>query len=1368
MESNGAIICFQKYTIGWNGHPSKIANQSSMLPPSPLCIGYFNRVDVKPIDDFRDYVKQASKHEANRVCSRNQLLIRKFMPDGDKDSRDYEILHRSIKLRQEGDLKRESRDAKLPFVDEDGNEYAFACCSLISISRKTHGCSCKSLREISFQVLNCLKYATNDACVKYGIFGVLGTEDMCLIVLSNSFQTITDTVSVVEGFCCEKHSNSELQNNRCGACHTDNMHSILMLNIEKFETENGDEGALYASLWGKDSTGKEPRAEIRFSLRTSAGLKYLNDVTNRMKAAYSQEDIELYGCSGEYDALLRCPAKILVPHLLGDRGEFRHNNKAYHKGVYQSETFLYPFGLSKSSKEPPNEQDKYAADMFSVVDVAVTKIKKSVESRAIDDNEPDFDYLELPLWRLLKDFWNFASFPMDETLRKDQEIQFKASINAICTVAERYGKGGYKDRGDFLKEFNKIITAISGSLQAASQRSRWNFQEQQSYIQNIGSYYKILSTYYGLVKDYIHLIYQIERKEDVEQPLLVPIITFGVTPIIQSYSYDSFLEVDTTSEKRNESSELVTIERKAKLIHIILPYQAMAKPPKYIGTLAHELFHYSAPYDRSRRNEIILKTIIGVAVTEFISILARCCGYSGDMNYWREFFFKCKTDKELFHYLCGVLLEQTKVYIAGSAATERPLEKMRFDNIGEILPGIFYFTKDETNESAYLFYFMIWSNIRHMMQQNQDEYAQSGAEWDEPLLHRMMFGLEGTPTKNAGQDLFQRMLCAMHEYSDTDYEREVYFQIIRKANCDDIERFHKLLWTVYFAFQECPADIFDLETVMWDCGGDQAGRYKKITQYLWQIQGAKSAARSNRKNRKQNPAYREKRPDEDKELTKNDIRIAMVVQSYLKDGETLDAVLRDWAPAEGKYAPKFGYAKDEFQDTYDQVMARFAYLLEDYSEICKGIRDRVSSIIQNNKECREKVKCLGTHYKRFYIALYERQREVHGAATEEIFRDNMFQICWRMIEEYSFNQRLFDISVDTSGKSSVNNLTSQAELKNSDSLLHLEQISQTKATYAADIMWKVSEAVREMSLKDKRPILWYRGQEDRDWDTLPNIMRLKSDAGTDGFLEQLRNELHMAKAYIMPTGENFSDAEWLAYMQHYEFKTNLLDFSESLYPALYFATETWSNKEKPSKDAVVMLFNPVLFNLVMSVLEEHDNNPDSEAEKLAQKRLQEYLAGKRERYEDLPLLAKEPIDDQYRFLFDYKSFTDESKVRYPRAAMVPRHNERMTKQYGEFVFYGLNTKKKKGGLSGYKDWSLESLQRQYVNYFQSHRTQLYGLEDVQEERDVFVPFLYRIDISARHHGGFKEILASLGIRKYTVYPEYDKLAKDLAEQLYLE
>lgn len=1295
MTSNGAIICFQKYTIGCQKTQEPPTGDTQVTKTAdkygPVCLGYFDRVDVKCIDQFRDYVKIASKHEAARACSRKQILLRK-----------REGLHEQIDLRDSMD----AAPGELPFFSaEDERKYAIGCCSVFSIrdgacrieSVKENQCRTrKELAELLYQRINRLRDESN---FKFAIMEMLGTEDLCLIILTNRYQCISEVISQVQLFSC---NNAKQTGAHCPQCIIDNMHSILMIDREhtKWIAQDGWNGI---------------QAEIRFSLRSASGLHYLRDVERQLKESgvlNTGESVRLAGCTGEYDAILHCPARLLVDQLFGTNGFFHPDNPKYRKSVYQSETLTSPLGIDDfpgGSTELPFDNDCASRkELNQVVDEAIKALRCCFD---FDEMDIDFDYLELPIWRLLKDYWSFASFPLNHHLREDLKIQLIVSINAIVREAELCVKAGMVDR--FLIEYDQIVDALRASMQAGSQQDRWNFGEQRSYIQNVDSYYKILRCYYGMIKDMITLLYKIEREHQDDQPLLIPLLSFGVRPIIQSERFHSYIN-----------------GRNAQLICIKLPYQALANPPKYLGVLAHEIFHYASPTNRAIRNQWMLKTLIRVALSEFISVLARTQGYAANEDYWKQFFESDDLDRLFFNHL----VEQTYKDI------EKRLRKrgnyyvnnLKLNEIeGLVLPKVLYFSNNPSEEKNYSFYFRIWANMRKMMLRKQTELDTAALLKDSCKVWRRIFGLEHTKSMLSDQAVYQ--------------------EIMHRVGIDYVKDFNNLLYSTFKAMEECPPDIFDLETVL--VGQTDS---KKIEQFLWQIHGTKREFVM--KNRKKAPQMAQETG-----ILKNEIRVAMLITGYLnlQSGEDpvkkLTDALADWAPETGKYSDSLDKVRQEFIADFQYVNDRFEGMLDENTDMCKQIVEQIR-LLDNNPDCRLIMERLSTMYKRYFEILERRQRG-DGNTSEQKYQNELFELCGDLIDEYQ-SQAAFDIHSVTSAS------IRQSSIEESEKFARGQASCKRLAHTSADLAYAVGVACQRMKIAGDIPTLWYRGQRQEDWLTLPNIMRLKQMNSVDkqpaSFETLLKDEMRWAKSHILPQGLDFSDAEWLAYLQHYEFKTSVLDFSESVYPAVYFATEEWEDRDGflPKKNAVILILNPILFNLAMRFLETLESGNALEHSKSIEQLL-EYLQNGTQ-FNQPPLLAGNSIDANYQYLFN---FSYAGRKGYPRAVLVPRHCDRMDKQSGEFIYYGVGTSRcetDEGKTTRYNyDWcSLEKLHDRYIREYLK-------CKDIPDDVP-FVPFLFRIELNRHRYIGFKEHLQSIGLRKYSVYPEHDKLAFDLKKQLNME
>lgn len=1081
----GAIICLQKYSTEYWNHQMDGDD-------GPVCLGYFNRIEVREIDTFRQYVHEASKHQANRACSRKQLLLR------GRDDLDAEIQIRNSTPENHG---------KLPFCSANpDDEYLLGCCSVFNV--KDGACrqnaikndSCITRKDLAAELHTQIQAIQHNGNFRFAIMESLGAEDLCLIILANHYDHISNVIKVVQSFVCRKSLEKckDHESGECGSCIIDNGHSVLM--IDRSQKPEAD-------IWGTT------QASIHFSLRSVAGLHYLRSVEKLLNTSgvlLDGEQVTVDGCSGEYDAIMRCPARLLTEHLFGNGGHFAPGNSKYQSSVYQSETFVYPIGTSDAPRgselslvqEPSDSEDV----LTEVVKNAVDELKK-VFNYTTDD--PDFDYIELPLWRLLKDYWSFASFPLNKELKEDLKIQLIASVNAIVAEAKKYTQRRQTDK--FLESYDKIVDALRSSMQAGSQQDRWYFGEQKSYIQNVESYYKIMHGYYGMIKDMIHLIYHIERREGEEQPLLIPLLSFGVKTIIKSDSFSC------------------TVNNKpAQLICIRLPYQALANLPRYLGPLAHELFHYSAPAQRSVRNELMIKVLLRVAVTEFVSLLSQAqeCEESGDFS--KQFFSADKNYRGTFDLDAMV----NQIYSdLGRRLRKRNKEigNLTLSEIRDfILPGWLNFPLSRADKEADTFYFQIWWNLRRMVEHHMGSPEEDVRDLVNHGVWKGIFDLK-SERQNAEQESTEQ------DKSEQNNVKLNYQAITAKISVENIQRFHKLLYNTFKAMEECPADIFDLEVVMAEKDDAQ-----KIQQYLWQINGARRDATLVRSFGNDNL---EEWPQTDQRdgLLSNHIRIAMILDYYLasQGKASLSEVLEDWSPETGNYKISLGRVKLGFIRDYQRVMGRFEGLLAENRMICNQIAVRIRHLLSNDS-CGRIMKRLTRMYEQYYTLLEQRQRS-QEKDPETDYQEHLFDLCCNLIDAYQTQSPL-----DIQSKTSVP--------LESDS--HTPDHGRAPLGYVArsseDLSLCLTAALNWLKVRHEVPRLWFRGDSRKFRENLPDM-----------------------------TWQMCADAQ----------PCNALRFGERFYPELVHATKAWTEatSDLPDRDAEVTVLNPCLFNLAMDLLEDAQN-----------------------------------------------------------------------------------------------------------------------------------------------------------------------------------
>lgn len=216
--------------------------------------------------------------------------------------------------------------------------------------------------------------------------------------------------------------------------------------------------------------------------------------------------------------------------------------------------------------------------------------------------------------------------------------------------------------------------------------------------------------------------------------------------------------------------------------------------------------------------------------------------------------------------------------------------------------------------------------------------------------------------------------------------------------------------------------------------------------------------------------------------------------------------------------------------------------------------------------------------------------------------------------------------------------------------------------------------------------IWFRGHSDASWQLLPGLLRTKTG------LVQEKNLLARFRSRSMgilsnPPADN-DPARWLFLMQHHGLPTRLLDWTESVLAALYFATEG-----SETCDGCLYLLLPMELNAAQL------NEP----------------------------VLYSPRSPPVHALM-YASFKGEEKSKYTLALMAYASNDRLARQAGHFTIHGDSTDLRSSiGQRWLKTFSIPGTAkrriRQHLQYFGLSRTSLFNdldslAKDLREQHGV--------------------------------------------------
>ncbi len=1268
MEERGYVVCLLKYILEDNVSNISLWNKRSGNEKS-VCLGYFGRINVTPVCRFKEYLDKASKYDAGFMGSRKQLMLYPF--DGKMPE---QLTRRDI---PDGEINR------IPFRPVDGaDDLCFCCLTIVSIdhsiktgiSQKTDTDSLKYIGKIFSEQMD-FYIKQNNIRMPNAVMGLLGTEDLCIILLSDDYSAISGVVGHL-GRLVDKNS---------GKHFIINSHSLLMMDIHE-RTE--------LPRWG------EANAKLHFSLKTVEGIKYLEKVRSTIEEHIKEgQSVVLESQIGEYDAAIQCPASALGAYLYGDEGLLSYRNPDYQKAVFQSETILFSVAdleaLTPVEVETPLENIESDNQNQEIRDQGITTLVEQA-IKEINDllDDGDTTYIQQALYRLLKDYQRIASIPLGGMLQEDLHIQFEVAVNAIVCAARRFWeilkvnqKRQVSFNSQFENQFSRIVDTLNTSMQAACQVDRLCFEEQQSHLQNTGAHYKVLMAYYGIVKDLLQLMYAIPRSKNSHQPLLVPLLAFGHTPIIYSEQFESSYG-----------------NKPAKLISITLPYHALANVPKYIGPLTHEMFHYSVPADRSVKNAAAGKCLVAIAIRCLLENTGKVMKQQGigwNVFYWHQNAY-WQTVESVYDNICKNINElltntsQNKKYLS---ADELPSDVyFGFFRASLFLPQDF-----SEAEKRLELYRTAWLELREHIRgevKRKDIIVAFGFQEE----HEKKVSPE-TFIQNALKKCFAQLSIDLHGYL------AVYEMVLR----------------------EVPPDLFDIGCVMQGKSNEL-----KAKQYLWQIHSIR------------NDKFFYKTNAADRTLDGNTVRIGVILdqllygdnripdREFVKRDKNMSKKLEEWYPdtmtgTQKKHAERNKTAIESDYNKYSAESIFTDVLLKGY---IGPVLEQLKQLSEQN-EAAAIMKKLTGFYSRYYNILDNEQEEDKQA-------DAIFSLAIDLIECYQCQPELREIVPSDQDNHDWTHIFDTYLQHNFTPGLYNWNYT-IKVFGPVELSEKMISAYTTMELTDTEP-LWFRGEHVAGRLLLPGIMRSSNGRAfdPDGFLSGMRRMMIQAKAKILPEGRQFHKAEWLALLQHYSFKTNLLDWSEELYSALYFATERWAEGKNQDKDAEINLLNPTLFNLAVDFLEDGPG---------AQGYLKRYLSDKKHKNtgRSIALFTNGEDNKSYRCFYDLNipNLKPGQRLRLPIAAMTPITNERMKMQSGVFIFFDLRTCP--GRNMNYNDCSVASVQRQYVIKAKS-----VGIQPI--------PFLYTIVLDHHSASEFVQYVRAIGMRKYRVYPELDNLAEDIMKQ----
>jgi len=882
---------------------------------------------------------------------------------------------------------------------------------------------------------------------------------------------------------------------------------------------------------------------------------------------------QLFSCAGEYDYIAELPFSTLpylFPYACAERVKdtFSIHNQEFTQYVRQTTTRLF-------YRTEDIDTDCRALNWDSVLCITVSR-EESTEAydhthlNAVDYTAPGcgFTYqlyqsirAELEkqatysgMWKTLEllysDYMAILCTAVNHLWVKDFNEQFICALNIILSLLkwlEPNQTSHSRAHTDiFTSQFGSLCDILQQQINHISESSKLFYEVPNSKMGYTAQFDLVLHAYYGIVKELILNAYQTKRSS--RQYALIPVINFANTPIIES-------KMLRTVDDNPES---------ARLVSIAFPYDSWSNPLYYTPFLIHEVHHYVAPHNRSVRNAAFLTVILHRVCMQWVVRTAYCYLMNRDN---RTISNMGERDRdEAYGSVAQRIAVTLEVPIYRAIYNER--QDLLKCICGKVSPGVdntafefrdileFWLENDGLHEGRMkLISALIQKGLKNIETEITDVEI---LEYIEALSNGILYKLGD---KHFYQEC--ERVCLDLAHNSLEALREIYPDLAMVAGASmGLPEYLLQFATLQMNLLTQPSDMDD-----WDI---LALRLGPIMHLL--LKKTSSLANSQRES----------------------FRIA------LREFKKLFPVfLRDSGLSSGRErADEIAQLAKSWSDFFGKVYGFYLHKLTIYSYVIESqiMKQYDLHAIQDSP--------INKLYEDYWRIL--RGWEEKDDVFEKVFNMNLklihlFQNQYSLKEltEFSKNQQVIPpvkitrVITAPSGKYAP--------------ILKSRPVHNT--TFYLDNCDDLFERLRKMLeqlQKDHRDILgeacdpcgiWYRGISNSEYHILPSLFvnyhenaEFKNGSLSKTPYQLLLHNFQQFKfrsdgAPELSSQPSYQNSDYLALMQHYQIQTTLMDWSEDVFAALYFALEQYVQSGNPRKwgrncdaNAAVYLFDPAVYN----------------------------------------------------------------------------------------------------------------------------------------------------------------------------------------------
>lgn len=1145
--------------------------------------------------------------------------------------------------------------------------------------------------------------------IEYEIFGTLGTFGIIVLWFGNQFIDILSIVNTIKA-----QSNKAFLSAR-----------TLFSKNPMYDMKKRDEKVI---------------DEIKGKAFVQMTLKGYLDDDDKFPVLKNIENKCVLHTPGEYDIMMEIQASDAYV-LFENEDLFNHNQEKYQKNFLQTKVTLAKEIESVDNQEIQltnqdssnllNNAGKQTKEGMGDTLERFNELCKEVRNK-ITEKMAKTSGLVDTMDSLICDYRSNVVSAVNENWAEDFAYTFGKNLECINELLDLN-----KASSSFLYILRVIMNNLKQQIFHITEANSLNLENPKCHLRYTGQEDGLLFCYMGIIKEILKTAYQLDSRN--AQSEVVPIVTVDVVPIIESERYFDKSSYVNLYEKDQEF----------KILSLNLPHVSFYEIPVYFQYMYHEIFHYIVPEDREKRDYII-----GVCLT--ITLVSRVL----------VMYFERELDSVKARKVGECLLP-----LIYSSVVEKYFEIHKIvttiDGIGEDRDVVLFIADVYVKAIIDCIldtdkHYFLDEIIKNIGQKLNNAYLGISFEKLEKIIGN-------AEVKEKVQNLFEKGI------SNKD------IQHVLNANLT-------ALWRSVYRFldglKEISADIPMIELAE-----------MPLEEYL--------IFYANCLKNKLIDSKDLQRKTEIKEF----LRVGIILNYYYRD-EDWDKTANNFiykyiakylvVPSDSEEKEKLDYRLQNLKNEAEGWVEFFSLCIkitkEEYGIFIRLFKDyiEVASIKERLHDCydiKENSDYYFKGYREAFSKYAEEIRQMNQVSTDEsrdkslekyrkikkVYEESMFIENIKLFQHFQVQEslkELYELNKNHNAEKKARKEIFQNPYGSNPFEGSISAVAQPPViTFTVTNFESFAREIKRITCRLRDSVkyvfgrsnltVWYRGHENSAYGLIPSIMRKTTVNKKDfNYLAQYQRyqfgefKFRADGAPEVKDRSHFSISDYLALMQHYNVHTNLMDWSEDAFTALYFALESvMQNKKKQAHtDAALWVFSPQLYNDARKYMIQEYAVKEPCTEMVFNNSLKtidgydgmipNISVEQNEKIYDMFLLGNVEYEspNKYGYRKEITLSGHEEMAYLPLAVYTSRLNPRVRSQSGIFVAFNL-----------YAEPSIED-EYTYI-----------GLEKIQEyymkhsNRKNKQPFLYKITIDKDGVREIADCLENMGINKSRIYPELSNI-----------